>query len=226
METKIKDKIIDYAENPRSLDKRFSTNELIKSIKLIINSITDDSFDVKKSYDYLIKIEKNSDELLKNIKLISIINLNFVDSINFYNYKDYKAKPELIEFLAKYLIKRRATYLYMYCLLITKNIEIILIINDLFLKYEKLNNLVSTCNIEKILLELKKTLINAVEKDDYKKVINDIFQKAIDDNQKNDYLNLFKELGIFIQLLLKKSDEFKKLVTNVVPLITKWNDMA
>jgi len=230
----ILDKLYEYETDPTKLESNLSSD----LHNIVVASIASNQLDIRISFH---EIAKNRDltkepEILKAVKDVSMIKVDYMDSYDAFNSKTFKVKPKLIDFLARYLIKRRATYLFIYMLLQQKNAELLLILKMMGDKFNYIQNIITpnsglspmfdikgiltTLNIE---LQKKISPVNKQLAID----INTIFTKTLAQAASQpqiDYIYAFSSLGELIALLNGKTEGFKALVTDVIPLMAEWND--
>lgn len=106
-------KVVYYSNNIKKLNNSFDKDH-IKILKLI----STDEFNFKLIIND--KIFKDINNKLIILKELLLIEMERPDS-NFLNSKTQEIKDDFVDFLAKYFIKKRIFYLYIYVLLNSKN---------------------------------------------------------------------------------------------------------
>lgn len=227
-------KLIEYQSYPTQLDPTLNT----VLHEQIVKSIANNQLDIRTSFH---EIAANKDltketEILKSVRDVSMIKIEYMDSYDAFNTKSYKVKPKLIDFLGKYLIKRRATYLFIYMLLQQKNTELLKILKMLGDKFNDVQNIIipnegisPLADIKEILINLNEELKNRIKPVNPKLAedINIIFTKVLSETTSQhqvDYIYAFASLGELIALLNGKTEGYKTLVTDIIPLMAEWND--
>jgi hypothetical protein len=228
----ISNKLSEFSSDPTKLNINIGSNpELFKKI---IKSLVTNDLNIVTSFRELIK-DTNVDltEILIAVKNISMIKVEYMNSYDAFNAKSFKIKPEVIDFLGRYLIKRRATYLYIYMLLQQKNAELLNISKKLDEKFQNVQYLTLSDN-QKISVNLKllKELMSKLEIElgpenkELLEKINNIFTNLINFgiNQEINYKDSFSSLGEIIKSLNQKTKGYKALVTEIIPLMSEWNN--
>lgn len=228
-------KLTEFVENVYILDSSLTENKH----KKIIEALTRSTLDIRSSFYELIKTPDLTvdQSILNAVRDVSIIKVNGMESYDAFNTRTLKVKPELIDFLGRYLIKRRATYLYIYMLLQQRNTELIKILKLLGNKFYELQKMVIPENginlpvfkIEDILIQLNNELQKKIKQknpslaDDISKIFNLAIEEAKSTHSIN-YIEIFASIGELINLLNSKTNGYQLLITDIIPLMANWND--
>lgn len=228
----------ELSKNPNKIDRNL--NEA-KHGKTVIQLIVDD-FNLTNAF---YKLNENTnfmedDTSMNVVKEISMITLVSPSTYNSFDEKTMKVKPEMINYLAKYLIKRRATYLYIFMLFQKKHIELLKIQKLLGDKYDELKNVVLSqggivtpvVDLHKLLLEVQTAILKVLQTNPKNKdlmdkillIFNNSFQQIQVVPGQIDFINIFTSLGQLMQELNSKSDGYRALVHDVIPVIAQWNE--
>lgn len=235
LQNKIDDKLLEFTQTPKELNGKLTT----PLHKLVVEALALNQLDIRKSFDKLAtgKDLTKEPDILNAVKDVSMIKIDYMDSYDAFNSKTLKVKNQLIDFLARYLIKRRATYLYIYMLLQQKNTELLKILKLLGDKFYEIQDMIIPSDgispvifdIKDILIKLNTELQDKIQPTN-KKLADDIakiFNNALMQTQTQhtiDYVEAFSKLGELISLLNGKTEGYKALVTDVIPLMADWND--
>ena len=223
-----------FAENPRLVDRKLYDPKY----KVPMQVLSGDNMDVKMAFAELASnIDISADpSLIQMIKDISTIELDYLKSYEVIDETTLQVRPELILFLSKYLIKRRATYLYIYMLFQKKHIELLKIQKLLGTKYQELHDTVvigqggedvPILNIKDFLAELQKQLMDHVKSNDTRTMINEIFinaYKQVSAQGTLNHIQVFSDIGKLLEKLTETTSGYKQLVTDVIPLMAEWNE--
>ena len=230
----ILDKLIEYQSDPTQLDPSLNSDLHAH----IVKSIASNQLDIRTSF-HEIATDKDltiETDILKSVRDVSMIKVDYMDSYDAFNAKTYKVKPKLIDFLGRYLIKRRATYLFIYMLLQQKHTELLKIFKMLGDKFNDVQNMIipeegisPMSDIKEILINLNEELQKKIKPVNPKLAedINMIFTKILSETSSQhqvDYIYAFASLGELIALLNGKTEGYKALVTDIIPLMAEWND--
>lgn len=233
----IDDKLLEFTQTPLKLDTKLTT----PLHKLVVESLALNQLDIRTSFHTLAKGKDLTREpdILNAVKDVSMLQIDYMKDYDAFNSKTLKVKPQLIDFLAKYLIKRRATYLYIYMLLQQKNIELLKILKLLGDKFYEIQDMVIppggispvVFDIKDILINLNIQLQNKIQPinpklaNEIANIFNNTLMQA-QSHQNIDYIQAFASLGELISLLNGKTEGYKALVTDVIPLMAEWNDTS
>ena len=222
-----------FAENPRLLDKKLYSDKYSMAMHILAS----ENMDVKMAFAELAtNIDISVDQSLINIiKDISMIQLDYLKSYEVIDEKSLQVRPELVSFLAKYLVKRRATYLYIYMLFQKKHVELLKIHKLLGIKYQELQETfisqggedVPVLNIKTFLAELQKQLLDNIKSNETRTMINDIFLaafKQVSAQGAVNHVQVFADIGKLLEKLTETTSGYKQLVTDVIPLMAEWNE--
>lgn len=228
-------KLSEFVEKVNLIDSSLTD----KKHKKIIQALTKETLDIKNSFYELVKDTDLTIDpsILNAVRDVSIIKVTNLDSYDAFNTSTLKIKPELVTFLGRYLIKRRATYLYIYMILQQRNTELLKILKLLGNKFYELQDMIippggitpPIFDIKEILMqlntELQKHILpkNPVLANDIAKIFNLTIERSKSTNI-IDYVETFASIGELISLLNSKTDGYRMLVTDVIPLIANWND--
>lgn len=222
-----------FAEDPKKIDGKLNDEKH----KVVLQVLAAENMDVKRAFvDLATGIDISTDPTLINIvKDISIIELDYLRSYDVVDEKTLQVRPELIAFLSKYLIKRRATYLYIYLLFQKKHIELLKIQKLLGDKYNDLQQIIigqggidlPILNIREFLMALQKQLTDNVKSNETKTLINQIFINAYQQVPAQgtvNHIQIFTDIGRLLEKLSETTSGYKQLVTDVIPLMAEWNE--
>jgi hypothetical protein len=226
-------KLKEFSDDVRALDKSLSQQKHGDIMKVL----SEDGLDIRKAFHQIADNGNfvNDNTILNAVKDVSMIRLNEITSYDALDVKSLKVKPELIEFLAKYLSKRRATYLFIYMLFQKKHIELVKIKKLLGDKYDELQNMVlppgavpmPIVDVKEFLLQLQAALLNNIKDKSLNDKIAKIFNDVLVQSQSTltiDYINSFNALGELINQIDSQTSGYQALVQDVIPLIARWND--
>lgn len=194
---------------------------------MIIESLIDNNVDIRKIYNKLEKSYKIED-ILSVIKPIASMKLRSITLNDSYDEKTRKIKTDILDYLARYLIKRRAIYLYVYILFIRHS----LIINRILaLLNKEVHTTIANDNLDEILKNIKNNMLSVITDDDTKEKFNNVFNEMLIAISKNrdSYKEGFINIGDIIQSIDVEMKGYKVLVNDVIPLIVKhedWNDFG
>lgn len=225
----------EFSHDPSKVDKKLNADKH----GFLMSILSRDNMDLRSAfYDFAKNKDLIEDQsIIDTVKDVAVIKTPYISSFDAFDEKTMSIKSELIKFLAIYLIKRRATYLYIYILFHRKHIELLRIQKALGDKYDEFKkfltnpganmvNIFKGNNIIEFLTELERELINktgASEK--LVNIIRSIFSKAkgkIPDNV--DHLEIFGDIGTLLYDLNLSAEGYQKLVTDVIPLMSEWNE--
>ncbi len=227
--------LMEFSQDPSKIDKKLT----IEKHGILISILTRDNMDLRSAFfDYA----KNKDlledsSIIDVVKDVATIKTPLVSSFDAFDEKTLSIKPELITFLAIYLIKRRATYLYIYMLFQRKHIELINIQKSLGDKYDEFKkiivnpgpnkiNIFEGSNIIDFLSELEEELLTKTQgSDKLVNTIKNIFTKAKGKIPENvNHLEIFGDIGSLLKELHLSAEGYQKLVTDVIPLMSEWHE--
>ncbi len=227
--------LAEFKQDPSKIDKSLE----VEKHGFIINVLSRDNMDLRSAFYDIAKNKDLIDDptVISIVKDIAIIKTPKIDSFDAFDEKKLAIKPELIYFLAVYLIKRRATYLYIYMLFQRKHLELLRIQKALGDKYDEFKKIISGpngnlvnifkgANILDFLNELENELIEKTKSSDkLTSIIRSIFSKAkgkIPDNI--NHLDIFGDIGTLLHDLNLSAEGYQKLVTDVIPLMAEWHE--
>lgn len=224
--------LIEFSHNPSKVDKKLN----IQKHGFLMSILTRDNMDLRSAfYDFAKNKDLSEDQsIIDTVKDIAIIKSPYISSFDAFDEKTMTIKTELITFLAIYLIKRRATYLYIYMLFHRKHFELLRIqkaLSDKYYEFKKIitapgGNIFQGSNIIDFLTELENELLDKTKASDKLiNIIKVIFAKAkgkIPDDI--DHLEIFGDIGTLLYDLNLSMEGYKKLVTDVIPLMSEWHE--
>lgn len=194
---------------------------------LIIESLIENNVDIRKIYSKLEKSYK-IDDILRVIKPIASMRLRSMTLADSYDEKTKKIKTDILDYLGRYLIKRRAIYLYVYILFIRHS----LIINRILkLLNKEVHTTILNDNLDDILKNIRNNMLSQISDDDTRNKFTNVFNEMFTAISKNRdaYKEGFINIGDIIQSLDVEMKGYKVLVNDVIPLIVKhedWNDFG
>lgn len=218
----LKDTLSSFKENVTLYDSSLTQ----KTHGTMINLLTEDVFSLKTAYNILDVKEKmslaNMADLLKKIATIKII---YPTSFDAFDEVTMTIKPEIVIFTARYLIKTRATYFFLFILFLQKHAQFVDLYNQLREKYNILvqypSKNVNAVDASLFLTQLKTTILSQIDNiPENKELITKINQVFMD--QSKEYLTTFQQLGKLIEDINGVSNGFRSLVMDVIPKITTW----
>ena len=207
MEEYIKDSLQIYKLDCKSLSEQLDNVNHSYIVRSIVEG-GDDIVLILKT----IGLSKNYkfDNALKQIKEVAQITLPT------FKYKNKSSSRPLANYLGAHIIKRRATFVYIYMLFIKKNREITLIQKRLGLIYSKM------FTPKEFMTKLQTRLIEKVRNNpDSTLQITKVFSEALQDAE--NYNTYFDELGELFKNLDEKMRGYTLLVKDVIPIITRWS---
>lgn len=227
--------LTEFSQDPSKLDKSLS----IEKHGFLLNVLSRDNMDLRTAFYDVAKNTNLIDDpvIINTVKDVAIISTPKIDSFDAFDEKKLSIKPELISFLAIYLIKRRATYLYIYMLFQRKHLELLRIQKSLGDKYDEFKKLITNpggdminvfkgASIKEFLDQLEQELIEKTRTSDkLVNVIHAIFSKAKGKIPENiDHLEIFGDIGNLLHDLNLSAEGYQKLVTDVIPLMAEWHE--
>jgi hypothetical protein len=230
----LNDQLVGFSSDVKTLDKKFTEQKHGPIVKVL----TSNNLDIRQAFHDLAQNTDfiNDTTIIDAVKDVSMLNLTNLKSFDALDEKTLKIKPDLIEFLAKYLIKRRATYLYIYMLFQKKHIELLKIRKMLGDKYDELKNIVlppgavpmPILDVKEFLMQLQTAILAQIKNNpDVTNRIAKIFNDVLLQSQAThsiEYVNAFNSIGELINQMSSKTDGYQTLVQDVIPLIAKWNE--
>jgi hypothetical protein len=208
----------------------------------IINLLSRQQLDISQAFQDLATNTQLWDDptIIRAIKDIGTMRLVNRSDVSLFDSNKMEFKPEMSDYLAKYLLKRRAIYLYIFVLFQKKNHELMLMLETLDLKQEMLKQKMQSSsssssfsssspgNLAELRTSILSQLPNASTSDvEYRKTIADIFDKHIKGSKtasSSESSAIFSDLGQIIADLKKKVASYESLVKDVIPMIARWND--
>ncbi len=233
IDIRVDNKVKEYVRKPKNLSSNLNNDH-----SFILNYVSGKK-DWKESFNMLFKdlIDiKLYDKYLKLCKDISMVEIRPINGIIKFD-DDNRLTPEVIEYLAKYIVKRRATYLYIWTLLMKK--DFVMKNLDIALK-GKLTNL------QQMLADSPQTFATAAQSQTFNQneILSDM-RTAVQNssmsekNKQSAYLMLDryssgKSPFSINQVLLEFSNtisdynkelvDYKTIVHDVLPLLVNWSD--
>jgi hypothetical protein len=210
----LKNVLNSFVENVQNYDTSLKTQDHKQVMQMFIR----DDFSMKGLYQDILTIYGGSiEKAITEIKTIASIRLIYPRSYEAWDERQMTMKPDMVLFLARYLVKSRATYMYIYMLFIRKQWQLADISKQLQEKYNILIEKDPKNDLASFLFQLQQNILSQISDKELKDKIQTIFT-----NKTQKYENVFSDLGGLIETINNTTAEFRDLVINVIPRITNW----
>jgi len=227
MQNRVYEKLKRYAEDVQLLG--LPNDDAIKNV---VNSLSEKEIKLSTVYKSLIPTYNDAgiESTITAIKKVG--NIELTDPINkdIINSRTLMFNDAVIEYLARYLVKRRAVHLYVFALFQMKNFEFQQMLRSLqqkSLSLQKAQVSSQAAKGENMIRQMQATIMEELaiklpHDEKFQKFLNDMFEAYAKQNKEVNAV--YKDLAAIIADMQGKVKGYEELVQDVIPMIARWND--